>query len=112
MQEIKCPKCGEVFAVDESGYAQILKQVRDKEFEKELARRGNDLEEKKENELQLMQIKQKEEYDKALSSKDAQILNRQRDGEEAGGFGGCFTKRKGALREDNADPCAAKPPVE
>ncbi len=79
MQEIKCPKCGEVFAVDESGYAQILKQVRDKEFEKELARRGNDLEEKKENELQLMQIKQKEEYDKALSSKDAQILNRDRE---------------------------------
>lgn len=79
MQEIKCPKCGEVFAVDESGYAQILKQVRDKEFEKELARRGNDLEEKKENELQLMQIKQKEEYDKALSSKDAEILNRDRE---------------------------------
>ena len=79
MQEIKCPKCGEVFAVDESGYTQILKQVRDKEFEKELARRGNDLEEKKENELQLMQIKQKEEYDKALSSKDAQILNRDRE---------------------------------
>ena len=79
MQEIKCPKCGEVFAVDESGYTQIRKQVRDKEFEKELARRGNDLEEKKENELQLMQIKQKEEYDKALSSKDAQILNRDRE---------------------------------
>ena len=36
MQEIKCPKCGEVFAVDESGYAQIIQQVRDKEFDKEL----------------------------------------------------------------------------
>ena len=36
MQEIKCPKCGEAFAVDESGYAQIVQQVRDKEFEKEL----------------------------------------------------------------------------
>lgn len=40
MQEIKCPKCGEVFTVDESGYAAILKQVRDKEFEKEIAARG------------------------------------------------------------------------
>lgn len=39
MQEIKCPKCGEVFQVDESGYAAILKQVRDKEFEKELTQR-------------------------------------------------------------------------
>ena len=36
MQEIKCPKCGEVFVVDESGYAIIVKQVRDKEFAKEL----------------------------------------------------------------------------
>ena len=39
MQEIKCPKCGEVFQVDEHGYAQILQQVRDKEFQKELERR-------------------------------------------------------------------------
>ena len=36
MQEIKCPKCGEVFQVDEAGYAAIVKQVRDKEFNKEL----------------------------------------------------------------------------
>lgn len=36
MQEIKCPKCGEVFVVDESGYANIVKQVRDKEFAREL----------------------------------------------------------------------------
>ena len=39
MQEIKCPKCGEVFQVDESGYAAIVKQVRDKEFEKEIFER-------------------------------------------------------------------------
>lgn len=36
MNEIKCPACGEIFQVDESGYASILKQVKDKEFEKEL----------------------------------------------------------------------------
>ena len=35
MNEIKCPKCGEVFKVDESGYAAILKQVKDEQFEKE-----------------------------------------------------------------------------
>ena len=45
MKEIKCPKCGEVFAVDESGYAQIVQQVRDKEFDKELKQREKDLEE-------------------------------------------------------------------
>ena len=37
MQEIKCPKCGELFQVDESGYAAIVKQVRDKEFGKKYA---------------------------------------------------------------------------
>ena len=53
MKEIKCPKCGEVFAVDESGYAQIVQQVRDKEFDKELKQREKDLEEiKKKAELQ------------------------------------------------------------
>lgn len=35
MGEIKCPKCGEVFVVDDSGYAAIVKQVRDAEFERE-----------------------------------------------------------------------------
>ena len=51
MQEIKCPNCGTVFQVDESGYAQILSQVRDREFDKELERREQELAQKKENDL-------------------------------------------------------------
>lgn len=43
MPEIKCPKCGEVFTVDESGYQEIVKQVRDDLFQKELARREDSL---------------------------------------------------------------------
>ena len=50
MQEIKCPNCGEVFVVDESGYAQIVQQVRDKEFDKELRRREEELAGKQESE--------------------------------------------------------------
>lgn len=73
MQEIKCPNCGEVFVVDESGYAQIVRQVRDKEFAKELERREKEFEEMKENELKLVRMEQQEEYTKALSSKDAEI---------------------------------------
>lgn len=53
MPEIKCPKCGEVFTVDESGYAAISAQVRDAEFHKELQNRLNQLEKEKQNELQL-----------------------------------------------------------
>lgn len=36
MQEIKCPKCGEQFTIDEAGYAAIVRQVRDKEFSREI----------------------------------------------------------------------------
>jgi len=39
MNEIKCPKCGEFFKVDESGFADIVKQVRDQEFNNELSKR-------------------------------------------------------------------------
>ena len=66
MQEIKCPKCGEVFVVDESGYAQIVQQIRDKEFEKELKRREEDLEEKKNSDLEIIRMQQKEELKKTL----------------------------------------------
>lgn len=73
MQEIKCPKCGEVFVVDESGYAQIVRQIRDKEFEKELKRREEDIEEKKNSDLELLRMQQKEELNKTLSDKQLEL---------------------------------------
>ena len=39
MHELKCPKCGSAFTIDEAGYADILKQVRDSDFEKQLNER-------------------------------------------------------------------------
>jgi hypothetical protein len=44
MNEIVCPHCQKAFKVDESGYAEILKQVHDKDFEKKLAERIKALE--------------------------------------------------------------------
>ena len=79
MQEIKCTNCGEVFAVDESGYARILQQVRDKEFEKELKRREDDLAGMKESELKLARMEQKEEFNKLLSSKEAAIFEKEKE---------------------------------
>lgn len=76
MQEIKCPNCGEVFVVDESGYAQIVQQVRDKEFDKEIKQREKDFEEMKEKDLELAKMKQKEEFDKLLSSKEAELVEK------------------------------------
>ena len=76
MQEIKCPNCGEVFVVDESGYAQIVQQVRDKEFDREIKQREKDFEEMKEKDLELAKMKQKEEFDKLFSSKEAELVEK------------------------------------
>ena len=79
MQEIKCPNCGEVFAVDESGYAQIVKQVRDREFDTELRQREKDFEARKEKDLELARMKQKENFDKTISLKEAEISDKDRE---------------------------------
>lgn len=73
MQEIKCPKCGEVFQVDESGYAAILKQVRDHEFDKEIAQREKALETEKTNAVEIAVTKTVSEKEKELAEKDKEI---------------------------------------
>lgn len=73
MQEIKCPKCGEVFVVDESGYANIVKQVRDKEFAKELQKREEELKDAQQKDLDLVRLEQKNQLDKALLAKDSEL---------------------------------------
>ena len=73
MQEIKCPNCGKVFSVDDSGYAAILKQVHDKEFEKELKRREDALNEEKENAVELAVTKAEAKKDKRISELEHQL---------------------------------------
>ena len=51
MAEIRCPHCGEVFQVDESEYAQIVRQVRDAEFDKEMASRVELMRQSRESEV-------------------------------------------------------------
>ncbi len=78
MEEIKCPRCGEVFQVDDSGYAKIAQQVRDKEFKAELQRREKEIAEKSENNLQLMKTQQEKERTEALSAKDSELAEKDR----------------------------------
>ncbi|MBO5933973.1 MAG: DUF2130 domain-containing protein [Clostridia bacterium] len=73
MQEIRCPNCGEVFQVDETGYDQIARQVRDKEFSKELERREKELEARQEKELEIIRMQEEKEYNAGISKKDAEI---------------------------------------
>ncbi len=73
MQEIKCPKCGEVFQVDESGYAAIVKQVRDKEFEKEISSRESQFEIEKDTAIKLAKAETESQLKDILTAKDKQI---------------------------------------
>ena len=73
MQEIKCPKCGEIFQVDASGYDRIARQVRDKEFEKEIERREKELESKRQQELELIRLQEEKEYTAGINQKDAEL---------------------------------------
>ena len=78
MQEIRCPKCGEVFQVDENGYNQIATQVRDKEFAIELERREKELEAKREQELQLIRLEEEKEYAASIAQKEEELVEKER----------------------------------
>ena len=67
MQEIKCPKCGEIFQVDDSGYAAILKQVHDKEFDDEIHRRIKELNKEKESAVELAVTKLEADKDREIA---------------------------------------------
>ncbi len=67
MHEIICPNCGKAFTIDEAGYADILKQVRDTDFEKQLHERLEAAERDKKNELKLAQAHAEAERAKLLS---------------------------------------------
>ena len=66
MSQIKCPNCGTVFQVDESQYHEILQQVRNEEFEKELN-------ERQKNSNQIIQSKLEKEYESKLNQKTLEI---------------------------------------
>ena len=73
MQEIRCPKCGEVFQVDESGYAAIVRQVRDSEFGKEIRERTQQFEMDKKNAVKLAVTEAASKKEKELLEKDREI---------------------------------------
>ena len=73
MQEIICPHCGKAFKVDEAGYADILKQVRDHEFDQQLQERLALAEKDKQNAVELAKSAASNEIQQAAASKDAEI---------------------------------------
>ncbi|MEZ5541216.1 MAG: DUF2130 domain-containing protein [Pseudomonadota bacterium] len=73
MHEIICPHCGKAFKIDEAGYADILKQVRDVEFEQQLHERLELAEQDKRNAVELARNKVSIEMQKAAAAREAEI---------------------------------------
>jgi hypothetical protein len=73
MHEIICPHCGKAFKIEEAGYADILKQVRDGAFEQQLHERLELAEQDKRNAVELAQAKVASEMQKTAVAKDSEI---------------------------------------
>lgn len=73
MHEIKCPKCGTTFTIDEAGYADILKQVRDEEFEKDLHERLELAEQKRKADVELAEAKMGSRLQEEIGAKESEI---------------------------------------
>lgn len=73
MNDIICPNCNKAFKVDEAGFANILKQVRDHEFSKELHERIELMEKDKDNAVKLAAANTKNELQAEAAKKDAVI---------------------------------------
>ncbi|MBO5147213.1 MAG: DUF2130 domain-containing protein [Clostridia bacterium] len=78
MQEIKCPKCGEVFQVDETGYDQIVRQVRDKEFFNEMERREKESAAMRKKEFELIQMQDAQKRAAEIAKKEAELSVKER----------------------------------
>ena len=75
MNEIKCPNCGTIFKIDETEYDSIVKQIRDKEFEKEISLREQEHTKDKENAIKLAEAHLREELTKQVTERDLEITN-------------------------------------
>lgn len=73
MNEIKCPHCGKVFQVDERGFADILRQVRTAEFDKEIAQREGMLQEQNAQAVKLAVAKAQQDAQAKTAQRDARI---------------------------------------
>lgn len=73
MAEIRCPKCGEVFQVDETGYAEILSQVRNAEFDKEISKKEKSLKAEKEQAVQVAVLETENKIKEVLNEKEKEI---------------------------------------
>ena len=75
MNEIKCPKCGTIFQISETDYNLVVKQIRDKEFLKEITLRENEFQKEKESAIKLAQADIEKTLKENINQKEIEINN-------------------------------------
>jgi len=83
MKDIKCPNCSKAFKVDKAGFADILKQVRDQQFDKELNERLSLAEKDKNNAIKLAEEKAKNSFQEELKNKEIEIIKLKAENESS-----------------------------
>ena len=73
MHEINCPECGKLFKIDETAYSNILKQIRNDEFQKELAKRLQLADQDKIKSIELAKRNLQIDMQESVSSKETKI---------------------------------------
>ena len=79
MKELKCPKCGNLFSVDEADYTSIVSQVKNAEFESELQMRLGEMRGRQEAEQKAREAIAREDFGKRLQAKDLEISHREQE---------------------------------
>ena len=73
MKELRCPKCGSVFTVDEADYASIVSQVKNAEFDAEITRRMKELDSRHKAEQELASTKAEQDFQQKLTRKELEL---------------------------------------
>ena len=73
MKELKCPKCGSVFTVDEADYASIVSQVKNAEFDAEITRRMKELDSRHKAEQELASTKAEQDFQQKMTRKELEL---------------------------------------
>jgi len=96
MKELRCPKCGNVFTVDEADYASIVNQVKNVEFHEEVERRLAELKAQKEAENKVSMAEAGKSFQEQLSKKDRTITEKDSEITQLKGQIEIFEERKKA----------------
>ena len=79
MTELKCPKCGNAFTVNEADYASIINQIKNSEFESEVCKRLDELKAQQAAEQQVREVKSREEFSQKMLKKENELQAKEKE---------------------------------